>query len=71
MIVVPDRVIQKMTPFYAELAVDIKGKAPADLQRRLENIEDDAESVDYKGEASGESEWRNGGYLCGILCCEG
>lgn len=58
-IVVPDRVIQKMTPFYAVLAVDIKGKAPADLQRRLENIEDGAESVDYKGEASGESEWRN------------
>ena len=38
LVIVPDRVLQRMTPYYAELAANLKGKAPADLQKKLDNL---------------------------------
>ena len=35
---VPDRVLERLTPYYTVMAADLKGKAPADLQKRLENL---------------------------------
>lgn len=46
--VVPDKLADKMRPFYSLLAADLKGKAPEDLQVRLED------SKDYENEATGE-----------------
>lgn len=45
-IVVPDAEISAMTPYYSELAVDIKGKAPADLERQLDAL---GEEQDFGG----------------------
>lgn len=40
-IVVPDHIIEKMTPYYSELAVDLNGKAPQSLSQKLDNLCDD------------------------------
>lgn len=45
-IVVPDREIEVMTPYYSELVADIEGKAPADLEEHLDNLE---ENQDFAG----------------------
>ena len=37
-IVVPDHIIEKMTPYYSELAVDLNGKAPQSLSQKLDNL---------------------------------
>lgn len=37
-IVVPDAVLKRMTPFYAELVVDMEGEVPVDLQRKLDDL---------------------------------
>ena len=34
-IVVPDAVLERMTPFYTELVVDMEGEIPVDLQQKL------------------------------------
>ncbi len=39
-IVVPDSALASLTPYYAELAVDIKGEAPADLGKKLDSLTD-------------------------------
>ena len=39
-IVVPDAALASLTPYYAELAVDIKGEAPADLGKKLDSLTD-------------------------------
>ncbi len=38
-IIVPDAVLAQMHPYYAELVADIKGEAPADLEKRLDDLE--------------------------------
>ncbi len=40
-IVVPDEELSSMTPYYSELAVDIKGKAPDDLEKQLDSLGDE------------------------------
>ena len=48
LVIVPDRVLERMTPYYAELAANLKGKAPADLQKRLDNLTEE-ENDDFGG----------------------
>lgn len=48
LVIVPDRVLQRMTPYYAELAANLKGKAPANLQKRLDNLTEE-ENDDFGG----------------------
>lgn len=40
-IVVPDHIIEKMTPYYSELAVDLNGKAPQSLGQKLDGLRED------------------------------
>lgn len=40
-VVVPDQVLERMTPYYAELAADIKGEAPLGLNKKLDALTDD------------------------------
>lgn len=51
LVIVPDRVLERMTPYYAELAVDLKGKAPADLQKKLDHLTEEEER-DFGGHAA-------------------
>lgn len=51
LVIVPDRVLERMTPYYAEMAADLKGKAPADLQKRLDNLTEE-EKRDFGGHAA-------------------
>lgn len=37
-IIVPDAVLKRMTPFYAELVVDMEGEIPVDLQQNLDSL---------------------------------
>ena len=48
-IIVPDAVLKRMTPFYAELVVDMEGEIPVDLQRRLGSLTEE-ESTDMLDE---------------------
>ncbi len=49
MIVVPDKVLERMEPYYSELAVDLQGEAPSGLQGQLERQMDldDEETSGY------------------------
>lgn len=49
-LVVPDSVIQTMKPYYSEMAVDLAGKAPENLQKKLDNLSS-AEKIDNMGHA--------------------
>lgn len=51
LVIVPDRVLERMTPYYAEMAADLKGKAPADLQKRFDNLTEE-EKRDFGGHAA-------------------
>lgn len=45
-IVVPDAVLERMTPFYTELVADMEGEIPVDLQRKLgDPMEEEREDV--------------------------
>lgn len=55
LIIVPDSKIQEMYPYYAELAADIKGKAPEGLERKLDGITKEEER-DFGGHAVPELE---------------
>lgn len=46
LVIVPDRVLERLTPYYTVMAADLKGKAPADLQKRLENLTEE-EKCDF------------------------
>ena len=54
-IVVPDAALASLTPYYAELAVDIKGEAPADLGKKLDSL-------------TGPEDWEDD-ELTGNHCC--
>jgi len=61
-IVVPDSAAADLTPYYAELAVDIEGEAPAGLGNRLDDLADpdDEEDVDVGGHRQ-----MSGNHCCG------
>lgn len=42
LVVVPDVVLDRMTPYYSELAADVQGQPPAELQRMLDALEPDS-----------------------------
>lgn len=45
-IVVPDAVLERMTPFYMELVADMEGEIPVDLQRKLgDPMEEESDDV--------------------------
>lgn len=54
-LIVPDSVIAGMTPYYAELAADLAGDAPADLQNKLDDLETDGQNVDSLGHVKTEA----------------
>ncbi len=51
-IVVPDGAVSSLTPYYAEMAVDIEGEAPMGLGKRL----DDLTEPEYEDEEEDDSE---------------
>ena len=53
-IVVPDHVIEKMTPFYSELAVDFNEKAPKDLSQKLDDLRED---LSFGDQEQKENNW--------------
>lgn len=53
-IVVPDHVIEKMTPFYSELAVDLNEKAPKDLSQKLDGLRED---LSFGDQEQKENSW--------------
>lgn len=44
-----------MHPYYAELVADIKGEAPADLEKRLDDLEKDPDKISVQGHAMTEA----------------
>ena len=54
-IIVPDAVLAQMHPYYAELVADIKGEAPADLEKRLDDLEKDPDKNSVQGHAMTEA----------------
>ena len=58
-IVVPDAVLQTMRPYYAEMAADIEGSAPSNLQNHLDALETDEKQMDAQGHVMTEAtaEW--------------
>ncbi len=74
-IVVPDSAVDGengMRPYYAELAVDLEGAAPAGLQDKLDNLETDPQKRDTQGhvktEAADDYDWAEesrGNSCCG------
>lgn len=53
-IVVPDHVIEKMTPFYSELAVDLNEKASKDLSQKLDDLRED---LSFGDQEQKENNW--------------
>lgn len=49
-IVVPDQVLNRMSPYYAELVADMKGDAPVDLVKRLDDLTEKSDR-DFGGHA--------------------
>ena len=54
-IIVSDAVLAQMHPYYAELVADIKGEAPADLEKRLDDLEKDPDKISVQGHAMTEA----------------
>lgn len=54
-VVVPDQVLNRMKPYYSELAADIKGEAPHDLNQKLDELTDEEEH-DFGGHTMPELE---------------
>ena len=54
-IVVPDAVIKHMKPYYSELVSDIKGKAPSNLQSKLDDLETDSDRINFQGHTMTEA----------------
>lgn len=53
-IVVPDHIIEKMTPFYSELAVNLNEKAPKDLSQKLDDLRED---LSFGDQEQKENSW--------------
>lgn len=60
-IVIPDSAAMRLTPYYAELAVDIEGRAPAGLGNKLDDL---AEPEDWEEDVAGHK-WMSGNSCCG------
>ena len=60
-IVVPDKAISTLTPYYAEMAVDIEGEAPAGLGKRLDNL--------AEPEYEDEEDFAGHRQMAGNYCC--
>ncbi len=56
LIIVPDTAAAKMEPYYAELAVQLKQRAPGGLQNKLERILPDGYSMDASGHLYSEED---------------
>lgn len=54
-LIVPDAAMKGMRPYYAELVADIEGKAPADLQNQLDDIEEDSKKINSQGHVMTEA----------------
>lgn len=54
-VVVPDQVLNRMKPYYSELAADIRGEAPHDLNQKLDSLTADEEH-DFGGHVIPELE---------------
>lgn len=65
-IVVPDSAISSLTPYYAELAVDIKGEAPAGLGKKLDEL---AEPDDEEYEEETDEDFGGHKQMAGNICC--
>ncbi len=65
-IVVPDSAISSLTPYYAELAVDIKGEAPAGLGKKLDGL---AEPDDEEYEEETDEDFGGHKQMAGNICC--
>lgn len=65
-IVVPDSAISSLTPYYAELAVDIKGEAPAGLGKKLDEL---AEPDDEEYEGETDEDFGGHKQMAGNICC--
>lgn len=78
-IVVPDFAISSLAPYYAELAVDIKGDAPADLGKKLDGLagpkEWETEGTDGEEDLDGmygeetENDFAGHQLMSGNNCC--
>lgn len=78
-IVVPDFAISSLAPYYAELAVDIKGDAPADLGKKLDGLagpkEWETEGTDGEEDLDGmygeetENDFAGHKLMSGNNCC--
>lgn len=61
-IVVPDKMLKEMKPYYSELAADLEGKTPLGLQKQLEHLDegevdgDDADGNQEDAAGYGESD---------------
>lgn len=51
----PDAVLEEMNPYYAEMAVDIEGNAPKNLQSLLDDIEEDTGKVNFQSHVMTEA----------------
>lgn len=68
-LVVPDAVLEEMNPYYAEMAVDIEGNAPKNLQSLLDDIEEDTGKVNFQSHVMTEAAADDGeGEECGNSC---
>lgn len=65
-IVVPDTAISSLTPYYAELAVDIEGEAPLELGKKLDEL---AEPKDEEEETKeSEADFAGHKIMSGNIC---
>lgn len=55
LIVVPDAVLSRMTPYYSELVAEVRGEVSAELQRSLNALVEDMEDIYSGGEESERS----------------
>lgn len=47
LVVVPDAVLERMTPYYSELVADVRGETPVELQRMLDVLEEEETDLPY------------------------
>lgn len=48
-IIVPDSAAETMDPYYSLMAVDLKGATPKNLQKKLDHLTENKDSIDFAG----------------------